>query len=139
MFIIFQILYKKDHHLENLTKDEYTAILSLKSRNNIILQKADKGNFPVILDRDFHVFEMKKMLGDTWKFIKVTFNPKHKVIEEVRRLTDIESNIKHCLDDPLKNNCLNKEDYNFMTTCGSKPKVLYGLCKFHKNPDEPND
>ena len=135
MFIIFQILYKKDHHLENLAKDEYTALLSLTSRNNIILQKADKGNFAVILDRDFHVFEMECKCLETHE----NFNPKHKVSEEVRHLTDIESNIKHCLDDPLKNNCLNKEDYNFMTTCGSKPKVLYGLCKFHKKPDEPNN
>ena len=22
--------------------------------------------------------------------------------------------------------------------CGSKPRVLYGLCKVHKKPDEPN-
>ena len=35
-----------------------------------------------------------------------------KLDKEVRHLTDIESNIKHCLDDLLENNYLSKEDYN---------------------------
>ena len=108
----FRWYNKKDHRFENLTQDEYTAFLSLKSNNNIIIQKADKGNTVVILDRDSYVFEMEKLFGDTNKFIKVAFNPKHKVNKEVRHLTDIESSIKHCLDDLLENNYLNKDDYN---------------------------
>ena len=129
---------KRDHRFENLTKDEYTAFLSLKSNNNIIIQKADKGNTVVILDRVSYVSEMEKLLADTSKFIKVAFNPKQKVNKEVRHLTDIESSIKHCLDDLLESNYLSKEDYNYMRPCGSKPGVLYGLCKVHKKPDEPN-
>ena len=134
----FRWYNKKDHRFENLTKDEYTAFLSLKSNNNIIIQKADKGNTVVILDRDSYVFEMEKLFGDTNKFIKVAFYPKHKVNKEVRHLTDIESNIKHCLNDLLKNNYLSKVDYNYMKPCGSKPGVLYRLCKVYKKPDEPN-
>ena len=129
---------KRDHRFENLAKDEYTAFLSLKSNNNIIIQKADKGNTVVILDRVSYVSEMEKLLADTSKFIKVAFNPKHKVNKEVRHLTDIESSIKHCLDDLLENDYLSKEDYNYMRACGSKPGVLYRLCKVHKKPDEPN-
>ena len=110
-----------------MTKDEYTAFLSLKSNNNIIIRKADKGNTVVILIRISYVFEMGKLIGHTSKFIKVVFNPKNKVNKQVRHLTDIESNIKHCLDGRLENNYLRKEDYNFMRPCGSKPGVLYRL------------
>ena len=110
-----------------------TQLFSLKSNNNIIIQKADKGNTVVILDRASYVFEMEKLPGDTSKFIKVAFNFKHKVSKEVRHLTDIESNMKHCLNDLLENNYLSKEDYNFMRQCGNKLGVLYGLCKVHKN------
>ena len=112
--------------------------LSLKSNNNIIIQKADKGNTVFILDRVSYVSEMEKLLADTIKFIKVAFNPKHKVNKEVRHLTDIESSIKHFLDDLLESNYLSKEDYNYMRPCGNKQGVLYGLCKFQKKPDEPN-
>ena len=52
---------------------------------------------------------MEKLLADISKFIKAAFNPKHKVNKEVRHLTDIESSIKHCLDDLLENNYLSKE------------------------------
>ena len=134
----FRWFNKKDHRFENLTKDEYTAFLSLKYMNNIIIQKADKGNTVVIPDHVSYVFKIEKLLGDTSKLIKVVFNPKHKLNKEVRHLTDIESNIKHCLDDLLLNNYLNKRDYNFMRPCGSKPGVLYGLCKLHKKTDELN-
>ena len=78
-----------------------TVFLSLKSNYNIIIQKADKGN-TVILDWVSYVFEMEKLLGDIIKFTKVAFNPKHKVDMEVRHLTDIESNTKHCPDDLFK-------------------------------------
>ena len=63
---------------------------------------------------------MEKLVGDTSKFIKVVFNLNHKVNKEVRHLTDIESNINHCLDNLLENNYLSKEDYNFMKPCRSK-------------------
>ena len=82
---------------------------------------------------------MQKFLEDTRRFIKVAFNPKHKVNKEVRHLTDIESNIKYCQNDLLENNYLSKEYYNFMWPCGHKLGVLYGLCKVHEKPDQPNE
>ena len=45
----FRWYNKKDHRFENLIKDEYTAFLPLKSNNNIIIQRVDKGNTVVIL------------------------------------------------------------------------------------------
>ena len=122
---------KKDHRFENLTKDEYAAFLSLKSNDNIVIQKADQGNIVVILDQVSYVFDVEKFLGDTSKFIKVAFNLKHKVNKEVRHL--IGSNIKDCLEDLFENNYLRKEDYNFMKPCGSKPGVLYRLWKVMMN------
>ena len=53
---------------------------------------------------------MGKILPDTNKFLKVTFNPTHKVNKEIRHLLDIKSSIKNCLDDLLNKNYLSKED-----------------------------
>ena len=129
---------KKDNCFENLTKDEYIAFLSLKSINNIIIQKAGKRNTVVILDRVSYVFEIEKLLRDTSKLKKVAFNLKHKVNREVRHLTGIESNIKSCIDNLLlKNNYLKKEDYKIMRPYGRKPGVSHVLRKVQK-PDESN-
>ena len=75
---------------------------------------------------------MEELLSDKSKFVKVTFNPKYKVNKELRHLLDMESTIKSCLDDLLNNSYLSQEDYKFIKPCGSKPEIMYRLCKVHK-------
>ena len=67
----FRLYNKKDHCFENLTEDEYEAFLNLKSNKNIIIQKADKGNSVVVIDRLKHVCKMEELLSDRSKFIKI--------------------------------------------------------------------
>ena len=45
---------------------------------------------------------MKELLTDTSKFVKVEFNKKHKVNQELRHLLDLEGNIKTCMDNLLE-------------------------------------
>ena len=66
---------KKDHRFENLTE----AFLNLKSNKNIIIQKSDKGNNVVAIDRLKYVHKMEELLSDRRKFIKIEFNSKHTV------------------------------------------------------------
>ena len=40
--------------------------------------------------------------------------------------------IKSCLDDLCDDNYISKDDFKFLKPCGSKPGVMYGLCKAHK-------
>ena len=128
----FSVYNKKDHRFENLNKEEYAAFLNLSSNNSIIIQKADKGNTVVILDKIDYIKEMEELLSDTSKFQSITFNPKHKVNKEVRHLVDMENTIKACLDDLLQKQYLSADDHKFMTPCGSRPGIMYGLCKVHK-------
>ena len=75
---------------------------------------------------------MEELLSDKSKFVKVNFNPKHKVNKELRHLLNTESTIKSCLDNLLNHNYLSQEDYKFLKPCGSKPGIMYGLSKVHK-------
>ena len=75
----------------------------------VIIQKADKGNTVVIVDRDKYVESMKKLLSDTSKFVKVQFNVKHKVNKEIRNIIDVEADIKSYLDDLRDSNYLSDE------------------------------
>ena len=72
----FRLYNKKDHRFENLTEDEYEAFLSLKS-NNIIIQKADKGNRAAVVDCLKYVRKMEELLSDRSKLVKIEFNSKH--------------------------------------------------------------
>ena len=71
---------KKDHRFENLTE----ALLNLKSNKNIIIQKSDKGNNVVAIDRLKYVHKMEELLSDRRKFVKIEFNSKHTVKQDVR-------------------------------------------------------
>ena len=76
---------------------------------------------------------MVQHLNDESKFSEIVFNPKHTVNKEVRHLLDMEANIKIFLDDLLDGDYITKDDYKFMKPVGSKPGVMYGLCKIHKD------
>ena len=44
----------------------------------------------------------------------------------------MELEIKSCLDHHLNKIYLSKDDYKYLKPCGSKPGIMYGLCKIHK-------
>ena len=50
---------------ENLTKEEYKAIRSLKQNYEIIIKPADKGNAIVIMDKAAYINEGQKILNNT--------------------------------------------------------------------------
>ena len=67
---------------------------------------------------------MEELLSDCSKFVKIEFNSKHTVNQDVRHLLDLELEIKSCLDDLLNKNYLSKADYKYLKLCGSKPGVM---------------
>ena len=75
---------------------------------------------------------MVELLSDCCKFVKIEFTSKHTVIQDLRHLLDMELKIKSCLDNLLNKNYFSKDDYKYLKPCGSKPGIMYGLCKIHK-------
>ena len=57
---------------------------------------------------------MEELLADTSKFVKVEFNKKHKVNQELRHFLDLAGNMKTCLDNLIEKQYISKEDYNFL-------------------------
>ena len=59
----------------NITPDELKALKDLSSREEIIIQKADKGNSVVILNKSDYIKRMTEMLSDIDKFKKLIAKP----------------------------------------------------------------
>ena len=59
----YRIYNKKDQRFENLSQEEYDAFINLSNDKNIIIQKSDKGNIVVIIDRANYLKEMEKILS----------------------------------------------------------------------------
>ena len=110
----------------------------MKNNKSFIIQKTDKGNSVAIIDGISYIVKMEEVLSDRSKFMKVEFNSKYKVNHEIRHLLDMEKEIKSCLDDLQNFNYSSEDHYKFMKPRGTKPGVMYGLCKVHKGIN-PND
>ena len=57
---------------QNISEEELAASISLNKNKHIIIQKFDKGNSVVIVDKDTHIKIMENFLSDQRKFEKVT-------------------------------------------------------------------
>ena len=56
----------------NISKEEFLALKGLSSNKDIILQKADKGNSVVLVNKADYTKRMKELLSDGSKFKEIT-------------------------------------------------------------------
>ena len=72
------------------SKDEQTALKALLKEDGIVIQKSDKGNSVVILNKDDYKKRMKELLDDTSKFKKIKIEGErdynHLIKQELRIL-----------------------------------------------------
>ena len=59
--------YNKNPH-QNLSKEELAALTNLSKNKDIVIQKSDKGNSFVIVDKDTYIKRMENLLSDQRKF-----------------------------------------------------------------------
>ena len=57
---------------QNLSKEEFTALQNLSKNKDLIIQKSDKGNSAVIVQRQGYLEKMNDILSDQKKFSKVS-------------------------------------------------------------------
>ena len=59
----------------SLNSDEAKALINLTKQKDIIIQKADKGNTVVILDKESYTEKMNELLSDSSKFESLEIPP----------------------------------------------------------------
>ena len=113
---------------ENLTESEFKALRHLSKNKNIAIQKADKGNTIVILDKISYIRATEEILNDHTKFSNLEI-PAGK---EINYITNLEKKITSDLKLLKDEEIIDKATYKNIKPVGSKPGVLYGLGKVHK-------
>ena len=108
----------------NITEDEQIALNNLKSRDNIVIQRADKGGKTVIMEKTDYVTECEKQLNNTEFYRKVDSS----LIDKNNQL--IKMNISRLKDQ----NYINEKEFKFLSTNFNSWRipVFYGLPKIHK-------
>ena len=113
---------------ENLTGSEFKALRHLSKNKNIVIQKADKGDTIVILDKISYTSAIKEILNNHTKFSNFGI-PAGK---ETNYITNLEKRITTDLQLLNYKEIIDKATYKNIKPVGSRPGVLYGLGKVHK-------
>ena len=72
---------------------------------------------------------MKDLLNDESKFIPITFKK-----DEVNHMLDVEKKSRNVLNKLLNSKKITNQEHDKMYPIGSRPGILYGLGKVHKEP-----
>ena len=113
---------------KNLPKEEFDALKILLKKKDIIVQRADKCNTVVMLNRKDYVCKMRNILNDETKFQKV-YTDHDKILNHLfhmeNRITDVLKNLRDKKE-------ISIEQYKNLSTSGSRVGIMYDSAKVHK-------
>ena len=121
---------KTSHNSKIDGKEIKEALQNIKSKQKIIITKADKGSNVVILNKSEYIAKMSTIINDNSKFKYL--GP----VKEFDKTLKIEKEICFVLKDLLNKKEISLVIFDLVKPIGSVRPRLYGLPKIHK-PDVP--
>ena len=114
---------------QHLSKEEFLALQNLRKNKNIVIQKSDKGNSVVVVDKADYLDKMDNLLNDTRKFEKINLKNDgilNFAINQEKRVDNIFKKL-------AASNSISEETRRSLKPVGTRPGIMYGLCKVHKD------
>ena len=112
---------------KNLSKEEVKALNNLVKNKDVVIQKADKGNNGVILNKSDYISKWSKILEDTYTFKRVNVE-EGKALNHLIHMQERIIRLLKSLEDQSE---ISEKERNDLYSSGSKPGILYGLAKIH--------
>ena len=106
-------------------------LTDLSKNKNIVIQKPDKGNSVVIFDKDTYIKTRENLLSDQIKFEIVTL----KTDTFLNFLVNQEKRIDTIFKNLVDSSSMSKEMCKSVKPVGTRPGIMYGNCKLHKQVD----
>ena len=95
---------------------------------NIVIQKADKGNTVVIIDKEKYIQGVKNVISDSSKFIPLNILPEN----HINYIVNIEKKFWKLFNNFYESNKISKDELLKICLVGSRPGILYDNLKVHK-------
>ena len=95
---------------------------------NIVIQKADKGNTAVIIDKEKYIQGVKNVISDSSKFIPLNILPEN----HINYIVNIEKKFWKLFNNFYESNKISKDELLKICLVGSRPGILYDNLKVHK-------
>ena len=103
----------------NISKEKHVALKSLSANKDLIVQKSDKGNSVVLLNRNDYIKRLNEMLSDSSKFKKLNIKPGKEInflLQQEDRLTNSLKKVKRSISEQL---------YKELYPRGLQPGIMY--------------
>ena len=113
---------------QNLSKEEFTALQSLSKNKDLIIQKSDKGNSVVIVQRQDYLKKMNDILSDQRKFSKVSLKDDILLNFAINQ----EKHIDKVLKKLVESKSMTEKTRKSLKQVSTRPGVMYCSCKVHK-------
>ena len=107
---------------------QFKAFRHLSKNKNIVIQRPSKGNTIVILDKISYISAIEEILNDRTKFSNLDIPAGR----ETNYITNLEKRISSGLKLLKDKEIIDKAAYKNFKPVESRPGVLYGLVKVHK-------
>ena len=114
---------------QHLSKEEFLSLQNLCKSKDIVMQKSDKGNSVVVDDKADYLDKMDNLLNDTRKFEKIDLKNDgifNFAINQEKRVDNI-------LKKLVASKSIYEETRRSLKPVGTRPGIMYGLCKVHKD------
>ena len=125
--LAFSSFYDNNYHFShNITKEEYEALKKLSKDKSIVIMRPDKGNGVVLLNTCDYKNKVYEILNDSSKFERIHDDALLTMLNKEEKINVFLRNMK-------SEGVISQELYSELFVSGSKPGILYGLPKVHKD------
>ena len=100
--------YNSPRKPNNLTPEEFESLLKLSKNKNAVIQKSDKGNSVVLIDKILYTNGIKKLIDNPRKFEKLSFDAN----EQLNFIFYFEQIVIDILKEIKNKNQINEDLYN---------------------------
>ena len=113
---------------QNLSKEEFTDLQKLSKNKDLIIQKSDKGNSVVIVQRQDYLEKINDTLSDQKKFSKVSLKDDTLLNFAINQ----EKRVDKVLKKFVESKSMTEKARKSLKPVGTRPGIMYGSCKVHK-------
>ena len=113
---------------QNLSKEEFIALRNLSKNKDLIIQKSDKGNSVIIVQRQDYLKKMNDILSEKKKFSKVSLKDETLLNFAINQEKHVHKVLKKLLESKGMTEITTKS----LKAVGTRPGIIYGSCKVHK-------
>ena len=113
----YKLLNDNCKYENNLSSEELSSLKTLMRNKNIVIQKADKGNTVVIMDKEKYIQGVQNVISDSSKFIPLKIPPE----DYINYIVNVEKKFRKLFKAKIKDIAL------------SSYKLLNDNCKYENN------